>query len=63
MNAEKFKARRIGGFERAGQQDMPDERTTRIPKEWQRMMDVTREFSALIGSLNSMEDTSDDGLH
>ena len=42
---------------------MPDERATRIPKAWQRMVDITQEFNALIGSLNQLEAVSDNDLY
>ena len=33
---------------------MPDERAARMPNEWRRTVDVTREFNAMIGSLNQL---------
>ena len=42
---------------------MPDERAARIPDEWRRTVDVTREFNAMIGSLNLLEASSNDELY
>ena len=42
---------------------MPDERAAIIPKEWQRTVDVTHEFNAMIGSLNQLEASSNHDLY
>ena len=42
---------------------MPDERAAITPKEWQRTVDVTREFDAMIGSLNQLEAPSSHDLY
>ena len=47
----------------AGITGMPDERAARIPNEWRRTVDVTREFNAMIGSLNQLEASSNNYLY
>ena len=42
---------------------MPDERAAIIPKEWQRTVDVTHEFNAMIGSLNQLEASRNHDLY
>ena len=46
----------------AGTTGMPDERSARIPNEWRRTVDVTREFNAMIGSLNQLEASANSDL-
>ena len=46
-----------------GTTGMPDERAANILKEWQRTVDVTHEFNAMIGSLNQLEASSNHDLY